>query len=247
MKNGFIVLFALFLCVNSLLAADANADFSAANKLYAEGKFAAAATAYENILATGQQSPALLFNAGNAEFKAGHLGRAIAAYRRAALLAPRDAELQANLKFARSQVHGTTVRASWWQRGLGGLSLNEAAMLTAVLFWLTLGLFAARQVRPALAAKLRGVTRLAVVLTLGVGAALGVQAAEHFNHQTAVVTVAEATARTGPFDGAQSAFTARDGAELSVLDRHDDWWQVADGAGNSGWLPAKAVEVLPGA
>ena len=46
-----------------------------------------------------RQSPALLFNYGNAEFKAGHLGKAIAAYRRAELLAPRDAEIRANLAF----------------------------------------------------------------------------------------------------------------------------------------------------
>jgi uncharacterized protein YgiM (DUF1202 family) len=62
-----------------------------------------------------------------------------------------------------------------------------------------------------------------------------------------VVVAAEATARSGPFDEAQSAFTARDGAELSVLDRHDDWVQVADGSGKIGWLPVKQVEVLPGA
>jgi uncharacterized protein YgiM (DUF1202 family) len=55
------------------------------------------------------------------------------------------------------------------------------------------------------------------------------------------------TARSGPFDDAQSAFTARDGAELSVLSRRADWVQVADGTGKSGWLPAKQVEVLPGA
>ena len=58
---------------------------------------------------------------------------------------------------------------------------------------------------------------------------LGVQAANHFSTAIAVVTAAEATARSGPFDEAQSAFTAHDGAELRVLDRHDDWVQVADG------------------
>jgi uncharacterized protein YgiM (DUF1202 family) len=31
------------------------------------------------------------------------------------------------------------------------------------------------------------------------------------------------------------------------LDRRDGWVQVAGGAGKSGWLPAKQVEVLPGA
>ena len=113
------------------------ADFSAANRLYAEGKFAGAAAAYEKILQAGAQSPALLFNAANAEFKAGHLGKAIAAYRRAEQLSPRDAELRANLAFVRNQVQGATVRENRWQNWLGALTLNEGAVLTAVLFWLT--------------------------------------------------------------------------------------------------------------
>ena len=50
------------------------ADFSAANELYAKGKFSDAAGLYETILKTGAQSPALLFNYANAEFKAGHPG-----------------------------------------------------------------------------------------------------------------------------------------------------------------------------
>ena len=56
------------------IAADVTADFNAANKLYAEGKFAAAAATYEKILQSGAVSPALWFNYGNAEFKAGTTG-----------------------------------------------------------------------------------------------------------------------------------------------------------------------------
>ena len=198
-----------------LFAADVAADFSAANELYAKGKFAEAAAAYENILQTGGQSPALLFNYGNAEFKAGHLGKAIAAYRRAELLTPRDAELRANLAFVRNQVQGATLRESHWQNWLGSLTLNEGALLTAVFVLARCSrLLAARQIRPALAPKLRSVTRLASLLTLFSGAVLALQAANHFNSSVAVVTEAEATARSGPFDDAQSAFTAHDGAEL---------------------------------
>ncbi len=76
---------------------------------------------------------------------------------------------------------------------------------------------------------------------------LAVQAANHFKSSVAVVTGPEATARSGPFDDAQSAFTAQDGAELRVLDRHDEWVQVADGAGKIGWMSRKQVVVLPGA
>ncbi len=242
-----LIFLAALLFVGNLFAADVTADFSAANKLYAEGKFADAAASYEKILQTGAQSPALLFNDANAEFKSGHLGLAIAAYRRAAQLSPRDDEIRANLAFVRSQVQGATVRESRWQNWIGALTLNEGALLTAVFLWAMFALLIARQIRPALAPKLRGVTRLAVALTIFSGAVLALQAANHFNSSVAVVTNAEAAARSGPFDDAQRAFTAHDGAELSVLDRHGDWVQVADGAGKTGWLPVKQVEILPGA
>ena len=245
-KSALLILFALGIATQ-IFGANVNADFSSANELYAKGKFADAAAAYEKILQTGGRSPALLFNAGNAEFKAGNLGKAIAAYRQAELLAPRDAELRANLAFVRNQVQGATLRESSWQKWTGSLSLNEGATLTAVLFWLMFGLFIARQIRPELAPKLRTATRLAVTLTIFSGAVLALQAANHFSSSIAVVTGLEATARSGPFDDAQSAFTAHDGAELRVLDRHDDWLQVANGAGKTGWLNQKQVEILPGA
>ena len=246
MKIWLSILITL-VCAGKILAADVSADFSAANKLYAEGKFPDAANAYEKILQAGAQSSSLWFNAGSAEFKAGHLGKAIAAYRQAELLAPRDAELRANLAFVRNQVQGATVRESSWQNWVGSLTLNEGTVLTAILFWLTLGIFVVRQIRPALVTKLQGVTRILVVLTIFSATVLGLQAANHFSNGTAVVTVAEATARSGPFDDAQSAFTVRDGAELSVLDQRDGWVQVANNAGKSGWLSTKLVAVLPGA
>jgi len=245
--NNLFASLCVLLFAAKVFAADVSTDFSAANELYAEGKFADSATAYEKILRSGATSPALLFNAGNAEFKAGHLGRAISAYRRAELLAPRDSEIRANLAFVHNQVQGATARESFWQNWLGNLSLNEWTIFATIAFWLTFILLAAKQLRPALAEKLKSATWVFAVLTIFSGTILGVQAANHFSKQTAVVIPAQATARSGPFDDAQSAFTARDGAELSVLDRRDDWVQVADGSGKTGWLQNKQIEILPGA
>jgi tetratricopeptide (TPR) repeat protein len=246
MKNLSAILIALVF-VGKLFAADVAGDFSSANKFYAEGKFADAANAYEKILASGAASSSLYFNYGNAEFKSGNLGKAIAAFRRAELLAPRDSEIRANLAFVRNQVQGATVRESFWQNWLGNLSLNEWTIFAMIAFWLTFLLLAAKQIRPALTTKLKSATWIFAALTIFSGTSLGVQAANHFSKQTAVVISAQATARSGPFDDAQSAFTARDGAELSVLDRRDDWVQVADGSGKIGWLQNKLVEILPGA
>ena len=241
------VLIGTLICAGRISAADIAADFTAANKLYAEGKFAAAATAYEALLATGAASPALLFNAGNAEFKSGHLGKAIAAYRQATQLAPRDPEIRANLAFVRNQVQGATLLETRWQNWVSTLTLNEGTLLTAALFWATLGLLAARQLRPLWRVKLTGATRILVALTVFSATVLALQASNHFSKSTAVVTAAEASARSGPFDEAQNAFTARDGAELLVVDRHEGWVQVANNTGKTGWLSAKQVAIVPGA
>jgi tetratricopeptide (TPR) repeat protein len=246
MKKLFTGMLTLFFAAN-VFAAEVAADFSAANRFYAQGKFTEAAKAYESILQTGARSPALLFNYGNAEFKSSHLGQAIVAYRRAELLAPRDPELRANLAFVRNQVQGATLRESRWQNWVGTLTLNEGTLLTVIFFWLLFTLLAVQQLRPALVSKLKSATQIFAALTIFSGAVLGLQAAEHFSKSTAVVITDNVTARSGPFDDAQNSFAARDGAELSVLDRHGDWIQVANGAGKTGWLSRKQVEVLPGA
>jgi tetratricopeptide (TPR) repeat protein len=238
-----------WILTGSATAAGISTEFNAANKLYAEGKFAEAATSYGKILLSGAVSPELYFNYGNAEFKSGNLGRAIAAYRRAALLTPRDAEVRANLDFARNQVQGPTLRENRWSRSagwLGMLTLNEWTGLAVVAFWLMFVLLVARQIRPSLKTALGGFTRGAVAAAILACTCLGVNAAIHFSKQTAVVVAQAATARSGPFDEAQSAFTAHDGAELAVLDHRDNWLQVTDGSGRIGWLQRQQVEILPG-
>ena len=240
-------IFIALVFAGNIFAVETAAEFSSANELYARGKFAAAAASYENMLQSGTASPVLLFNDGNAEFKAGHLGQAIAAYRRAAQLAPRDAELRANLAFVRNQVQGAPLRENFWQNWVGALTLNEGAVLTAILFWLTVALFIARQIRPSLVPKLKTATWIFVALTFFSGAVLGLQTANHFSSATAVVIADNAPVRSGPFEDAQSAFSVRDGAELAVLDRRDGWVQIVDSVGKSGWLSAKLVAVVPGA
>jgi tetratricopeptide (TPR) repeat protein len=242
----FILLFVLVFA-GKVFAADVSTEFNAANKLYAEGKFAAAAAAYEKILQSGAVSPALWFNYGNAEYKLGQPGHAIAAYRRAELLAPRDDEVRANLDFVRKQVAGPTLRENRWEDWLGVLTLNEWAVLATGAFWLTFILFAVRQIRPAWRSRLRSLTAGVVIATLLSCVGLGAATAIHFTQQTAVVVEPEAIARSGPFTEAQDVFKVHNGVELAVLNRRENWLQVSDGAGNIGWLPAKQVEILPGA
>jgi tetratricopeptide (TPR) repeat protein len=228
----------------NVFAAAAQTEFDAANQLYDEGKFSGAANAYEKILQSGSVSPALLFNYGNAEFKSGQIGRAIAALRKAEQLAPRDSDVRANLEFVRNQVQGPSLRESRWEDWLGALNLNEWTTLAASALWITFALMAAMQIRPALKPVLRGLARVALVVTILLCATVGVEAAIHFSKPIAVVVAPDVVLRSGPFDEAQSAFTVHAGAELAVTDQRNDWLQVTDGAGRIGWLPRKQAEFL---
>jgi tetratricopeptide (TPR) repeat protein len=241
----FIAVMAISFFARVTFAADLQTDFAAANKLYDEGKFSDAANAYEKIIQAGKISPSLLFNYGNAEFKAGQIGRAIVAFCRAGELAPRDSDIRANLEFVRNQVQGPTLRENRWQNWLGALTLDEWTMLAALTLWITFALLATMQIRPALKPALRGFTRFALIITILFCAVTGADAAILFSKQVAVVVVPNATARSGPFDDAQKAFAVHDGAELSVLDQRNDWVQVTDGSGRIGWLQRQQTEVLP--
>lgn len=240
----FLIWLAAFVGMSgaSLLAAAGVAGaFDQANKLYEEGKYADAAGAYEKLVQSGSVSPAIYFNLGNALFKAGQIGRAIAAYRQAERLTPRDPDVRANLQFARNQVQGPTWRAGRWQRWLGTLNLNEWTLLAAGAAWFWLLLLAAIQLRPAWKQTLRG-----WVIASGVGAAvlavcLGAALYAGGARQTVIVTAPEVAVREGPLEESKSTFTAHDGAELMVLDQKDDWLQVTDGARRIGWLKANTV------
>jgi len=217
--------------------------FDAANKLYAQSKFIDAATAYEKIIADGVVSPALYFNLGNAYFKSGQMGHAIAAYRHAEELSPRDPDVRANVQFARNLVPGPKIGLPRWRQTLGMLSVDEWVALTTAAVWITFLLLSARLIKPALAPSLRSWTGIAIA---GLGLVLGcakLATSQSAAPRTAIIVISEATIRNSPFEESPAAFTAQDGAELRVLDRKNDWLQVTDGKQNTGWIKLAAVEL----
>src|SRR5947207_942968 len=242
------IILLLCFCVSSFArAGDLSAAFEQANKLYEQGTFAEAAAAYEKIVAGGRVSSALYFNLGNALFKSGRIGRAIANYRLAEQLAPRDPDIRANLRFARNHVNGVEARLpAWWRRGIGHLTLNEWTALAAVAFWLWFILLVLAQWRPALKNSVRGHTATAGVAAALLSACLAAACYDRFGVESAIVVAREAVIRYGPLDESQSFYTVRDGVELTVLDAKGDWLQVSDRSKRTGWLRRDQVLLFPG-
>jgi len=228
------------------VAADISAPFDSANKLYEQGKFREAIAAYDKLIDSGPVSPALYFNLGNAFFKAGEPGHAIASYRQAERLSPRDPDVRANLQFVRNQIQGPTLLPNSWQRRLATLTLNEWTLLAAVVLWLWLLTLAAIQFRPALKGSLRHVALIGGIATLLLCGCLGATWSVD-SIKTAIVTVPDASVHNGPLDESPNAFIAHDGAELRVLDAKDDWLEVTAGDRHVGWVKRDQVKVSPAA
>ncbi len=218
------------------LTRDPQPAFEAANKLYEEGKFTEAAAAYESLLQSGFTSAALYFNLGNARFKAGRIGPALAAYHRAAALDPRDPDIRANLQFARNQVQGPTYKTVFYERWLNQLTLNEWSLLAAGFFWAFFILLALRQFRPALRPLTGKWTFALLVAALFTGSGLGTRLWNERHAPVATVVTSDAVVRHGPLSESQPAFTLHDGAEVKILDRKDDWLQVTTDPQRVGWL-----------
>ena len=220
-------------------AEDASGGFDAANRLYDQGKYAEATAAFEKLIQSKAASPAVYYNLGNAFYKSGQMGRAIAAYRIAERITPRDPDLRANLRFARNQVQGPTLAGTPWQNWLGKLTVNEWTLVASVALWLFLLLLAFLQWRPALSRSLRGGVVLLAVATLFFG---GCAAAAIYQDSSsaAVIVERDAVVHASPFEGSPNAFTLHDGAEVRILDARKDqkeeWFKVSTDPRRIGWL-----------
>ena len=235
-------------------------------------QFRAALLRYEAAAAAlGGGNGYLLYNVGNTYFRLGDLGRAILHYREAQQLIPGDPNLQQSLRHARSlrrdriepTAAGGVVRVLFFWHFTMPLRARAALLLTAWnLLWLLALLPALANVSARvrlLRERLRAwrawqrvrrpvlgvVVAVAAVAAVAMGGSVAVELLD--SQDTAAVVVApEVVARRGDgaayeasFDGALHA-----GTELVVVERRNDWYQVALADGRRAWLPAHAVAVV---
>lgn len=239
------ILLFIFALTFSSFAADVSAEFDSANKLYGQGKFTEATAAYEKMIQSGTVSSAVYFNLGNAYFKSGQLGRAIAAIRQAENLTPRDPDVRANLQFIRARVQAPTGSPASWQQWLTTLTVNEWAILTAVIVWIWLTVWVLIQFRPQLIQTFRMALWCggAGILILG-GCTYAAWSSK--STKTAIVIAKDASLHNGPLEEAPTTTTVHDGAELTVIDTKNNWLQVRVDGQRVGWVKREQVTVASG-
>ncbi len=179
-----ITLFAIFTTAAFALSPAAVPDpdtLSAANQLYEAGHYAEAAQMYQQLAERGVEDSTLFYNLGNAQYQQGNVVQAIINYQHAAQLAPRDADIQANLELALSQSSLPTPAAAFGRIGTiadvtdSWLTVNELALLALGLwFALAFMIIAWRTMQPSTARKIfRYVTAFTLLLVIVSIIALG--------------------------------------------------------------------------
>ena len=214
-------------------------QFDAANQLYEAGKYDEAKLAYDRLVKSGPWSANLYYNLGNAEWKLGNGGEAAADYERALALEPSHPQARANLDFVRDQTGAKTAPQQWWERALGTMNANAAAVLLAVSGWVALFCIALALLRPQ--GRTGPVVTLAFCL-LAAGYAAGGLWLTNAQATKAIVIAKTAQARVAPADVAPIADVLPAGSEVLAPEERGPWTYCTLPDGRRAWVPTDALE-----
>lgn len=246
MKTAFLTLGLLLSAAPAAVCqAPANGAPADAATLYRAGQFEQAAQAYEQLASSAPDNAYYAYNLGNAYFKLDRLGKAVARYRRAFELQPRDPDIRANLSFAVKKSGDELVPAGMPEvlhSIYHLLSLKELGGLFWLFCWAAL-LPGAVCVWPSR----RKSWLLAVAigfsaLSAASGAWLLARRATGLKNP-AVVVDTQAELRAGPGENFSTAATIPEGHTVEVLESNQDWRLVGVPSKNiKGWVKATALE-----
>jgi tetratricopeptide (TPR) repeat protein len=223
---------------------DSGESFARANQEYAAGKFKEAIADYEAAGQAGNWKATVFYDLGNAYFRARDFGRAILNYERAIALEPNHPEAEANLRIAREEGRSLELMPGWPDRFLRYANLNQYTMAAAVLFWISVVLFASF-----LFSQRRRGGVFAVAVCSVIAAALLVFLIFVIEdgpkgRSLAVVTGGATQARVATADTASSVLLLPAGSEIKVEQQRGDWVYAALPNNLRGWVPARNVEFV---
>ena len=223
-----------------------------ARDAYRAGEYESAGTLWEleldrlsarSLSTNPRQRARILYNMGNASYRAGELMLAVGWYSAALRLATRDGDLWANLELARSEAGLEPADrgdlAATTRRVLSAFTRAESewlVLLGTALLALALGGEALRG-----GLLWRSLSRWAVLGLALLSAPLLFDLVHAGEHPMLVVAPDGATARAEPRSEAKSIDRLEAGIEVAYLDRLPGWVQVADDEGRRLWVRDAAL------
>ncbi len=237
----------LVVLAGNALAGTLERKFEQGNQLYIDGDYTGAVAEYQEILKAGYVSSALHYNLGNAYFRNGKLGLAIANYLRAQRLDPRDDDIEANLEFARQftidkiEISEETMLLDYINRFFDSFTVNEITVITFIFYVLTVAAIVVRFVYRRL--HVYSPVILGLVFLLSISAILtAVKLDRDILTQTGVVLDQQAEVKNGPGDDFSDQFTAHAGLTFKIEREESGYYLVNFENRLKGWIKKESVE-----
>jgi hypothetical protein len=174
-----------------------------------------------------------LYNLANSYARSGKPGLAVLSYERAALLAPGDPDINANLAYVRASAHVTVKPRNGFARLGHATSPTSAAWLGVLgLALVGIGLVARR-----IALRFLWIPGSAILL----GVALIALTASNVlllwpRMHDAIVLIDQTPARVAPAPMGDTAFVLREADSVTMTAEHEDFILIRTDGGLSGWV-----------
>jgi hypothetical protein len=173
------------------------------------------------------------YNLANSYARAGKPGLAVLNYERAALLAPDDADINANLEYVRASAHVPTEPRSRFARIAQAANPGLAAWAGVVgIILVGLGILAKRIERRFLWVRIGSISIGAALIALTVSNAMLLWP----RTQEAVVLINQTPARVSPVPMGDTAFVLPEAETVTITAAHEDFALIRTRSGRSGWV-----------
>jgi len=251
--NSISTVSILFIICGLTISAHASSNnnnvwFEKANEFYAAGTYDSAQIYYSKIVDAGISNSAVFYNLGNTYHRLKNPGLARLYYEKAALLSPKDADIQANIRFIQTiivdrseeRVDSDFLTAVIYN--IHTLLPLQNQLLLLFILTLVLSLFGAGILFKSGLSRLwlsYGATLCTVlILVTGISAGYKIYALE--SRQYAIILTPTLDAKNQPM-GTQTLFTAHEGTKLQIRKTNGEWALVNLPNGASGWVPLSGL------
>jgi tetratricopeptide (TPR) repeat protein len=251
MKNKIYSLFiALIVCLNVQAVGEFNLD--KADVAYTAGEFNNALEIYNSALEKGYESADLYYNVANCYFRKGELAASILNYERALKLDPSHDDAKHNLEFAQTRTVdkidslGTVFLVDWW---------NAIANMTSAdaWAWIAISLFVVMLVALSLYIFVRkmwvrkvgfSVAIVALFFTIISILCAYTRYEVETSKSEAIVFSQTVTIKSSPDSSGNDLFILHEGTKVKIKSTLGEWVEISTLDGNSGWMPANAIEII---
>jgi hypothetical protein len=240
----------LLVVFSSTVWAEPEQYFQQGNEYFEAKHYDSAIASYLLVTDLGIESAPVYFNLGNAYFRTGDLGHAVLNYLRAQRLAPADADIAANLDFARRftsiQMEGVALNpvSSLFESIVAPYRLDALAWTSSAFFVLLLLFLIARYGFAFRGSVIRIGITLSVILLLAGSLLTTVKYRHDYLTEWAVIVAEECTVRTGPSDLSDKELDGAPGLVVEIVSESGDYYNVLFENKRRGWLKKSLVAVV---